>query len=100
MSKSSILVLIRFFTTVIPCENSHRFLVCAVCRYLRVCPFVCVRKLICVLSRSSVETDNVVYLLSSCLDNEIKRSVFASAYADVWECWRGRVCAFVCVKHR
>lgn len=47
-----------------------------------------------------METDNVVYLLSSCLDNEIKRSVFASAYADVWECWRGRVCAFVCVKHR
>lgn len=32
-------------------------------------------KLICFLSSSSVETDNVVYLLSSCLDIEIRRSV-------------------------
>lgn len=73
---------------------------CALFVDIYVCPFARVRKLICVLSRSSVETDNVVYLLSSCLDNEIRRSVFASAYADVWECWRGRVCAFVCVEHR
>lgn len=33
-----------------------------------------------------METDNVPYLLSSCLDEEIRRSVFAGAHAGMPAC--------------
>lgn len=70
-----------------PCENLLCFPVC-ICKFTRacVCVFVSVCKLICVLSRSSVETDNVVYLLSSCLDEAIRRSVFARVRVNIQAC--------------
>ena len=67
------------------------------CKFMCVCFFFSVCKLICVLSRSSVETDNVVYLLSSCLDEEIRRSVFAWVCGNVWACTFVFVCVCVCV---
>lgn len=51
--------------------------------------YVC--KLIYVLSRSSVETDNAVYLLSPCLDKEIRRLVFG------WVCRNVQACMYMCV---
>lgn len=38
-----------------------------------------------------METDNVVYLLSSCLDDEIRRSMFARVRENV------RACAYTCM---
>lgn len=65
--------------------------------YESVCVYVC--KLICVLSRSSVETDNVVYLLSSSMYDEIRKSLFARVceHAHTFVCVLKLACVHVCV---
>lgn len=84
MSKSSILALTPSFFQLHPCENLFCFLPYMCFVYVCVCVcFLCVCKLISVLSRSSVVTDNVVYLLSSSVDDEIRKSVFAQTWMYV-----------------
>lgn len=96
MSKSSVFVCVRLLW---PRSGEKCAPLPCMCMFMCVCFFLlCVCKLICVLSRSSVETDNVVYLLSSCLDEAIRRSAFARVCGNVWACTFVFVC--VCVHKR
>lgn len=56
--------------------------------------FICVPLfgLICVSSRATAETDNVIYLLSSCLFDKIRRSML------LWRHKRLRACMYVCAQ--
>lgn len=56
--------------------------------------FVRVRRfgLICILSRANTETDNVIYLLSSCLFDKIRRSMLLRLHKCL------RACMYVCAQ--